>query len=94
MRQCIKIKVVGNVQMASYREYVRKNAQRYDIEGTVQNAEDKQSVIILASGVAEKLDEFIDALYKGTSESKVDEVQVEPMIKEKDFRSVFRIIGD
>lgn len=94
MRQCVKIKVIGNVQMASYREYVQKHAQRYDIEGTIQNAEDKHSVIIMACGIAEKLDELIDALYKGTPESKVEEVQVEPMIKEKDFRSVFRIIGD
>lgn len=94
MKQCLKIKVTGNVQDAAYREFIKKHAQKYEIEGTIQNLEDKKSVVIHACGASDKLDHLIDFVYKGTPHAKVDHVEVEPLVKEKNFRSVFRIIGD
>ena len=94
MKQCLKIKVTGNVQSAAYREFIQAHAQKYEIEGTIQNMEDKKSVVINACGASEKLDHLIDFVYKGTTHAKVDHVEVEPLLKEKNFRSVFRIIGD
>lgn len=92
MRKCLKIHVSGKVQNVSYRAYAQKNAQALGVEGTVQNT-DEGNVIIYACGQSDQLDKFIDALYKGTSDSKVVDVMAEPFVNEKDFRGVFRIIG-
>lgn len=94
MKRCIKIKVLGKVQGVAYRSFVQKFATKLGIEGTVQNMEDKKTVIIFACAVSEKLDELIDLLYEGTKESEVEDVQVEPLIQPKEFRGVFRVIGN
>ena len=92
MKQNVRIKIIGNVQGVGYREFVQKQAKKLDIEGTIQNLSDK-TVMIFASGQAERLDSFIDHLYKGTGKSKVNEIEVEPLLSEKIFRGVFRILG-
>lgn len=94
MKQCVVITVSGKVQEVGYRKLVQKHAQTLDIEGIIQNAEDKHTVLIKACGQADKLDTFIGLLYKGTPTSLVEKVFVEPLLQEKSFREVFRIIGD
>lgn len=91
MKQCVKIHVSGKVQGVGYRSYVQKYAQKLEIEGSVQNLDDG-IVSILACGASDKLDEFIDQVYKGTSSTKVQDVVVEPIMQLKDLRGVFRII--
>lgn len=93
MRKSLKISVSGKVQGVSYRAFVQKHAQALGIEGTAQHAEDA-TVIIYACGLAANLEKFIDALYKGTPEAKISDLFVEPFVNEKDFRGVFRVIGD
>ncbi|MFH0898435.1 MAG: acylphosphatase [bacterium] len=91
MKQNVKIKIIGKIHDVGYREFVQKQAQRLHIEGTIQNLSD-ESIIILASGQADHLDQFIDLLYKGPTKSKIQDVQVEPLLTEKSFRGVFRIL--
>lgn len=92
MRKCLKVTVHGKVQEVSYRAFVQKHAQTFGIEGTVKNVEDG-SVLIFACGASDKLDSFIDYLYKGPSASRVEDVIIEPLLSDKDFRGVFRVIG-
>jgi acylphosphatase len=92
MRKCLKVTVQGKVQDVSYRAFVQKHAQILGIEGTVKNVEDG-SVVIYACGTSDKLDGFIDQLYKGPSAARVEDVIIEPFVNEKDFRGVFRVIG-
>jgi acylphosphatase len=75
-----------------YRQFAKRHAEKFDLEGTVRNLDDG-SVEILASGPSDKLDDFIDLLYKGSAKSKVENVIVEPLIEQRDFRGVFRVIG-
>lgn len=93
MRRCVKIKVIGKVQGVSYRHFAQKNASKLGIEGTIQNLEDRKSVLIFACGISDKLDDFIDELYKGTPKSKIEDLITEPLMQEKSFRGIFRIIG-
>ena len=92
MKRCLKIKVLGKVQNVLYRQFVRKNAEKLALAGTVQNDPDG-SVLILVCGVSDKLDDLIDLLYKGSTKSKVENVVVEPLSEQRDFRGVFRVIG-
>ncbi|MFA5075283.1 MAG: acylphosphatase [Candidatus Babeliales bacterium] len=92
MRKCLKIKVTGKVQGVGYRSFLQKHAIKLGVEGTIQNREDG-SVFILACGTSDKLDDFLDSIYEGSKQSKIKDVIVEPMVPEKDFRGVFRVIG-
>ena len=73
MKKCLKIKVLGKVQDVLYRQFVRKNAEKLSLAGTVQNDFDG-SVLIFVCGMSEKLDDLIDMLYKGSAKSKVENV--------------------
>jgi acylphosphatase len=94
MKQCVKIVVSGKVQSSDYREFVKDHAQELLVEGTIQKDDEKSSVVIFACGSSDNLDTLIDFLYRGTSRSKVKEIQVEPLIASNNFRGVFRIIGN
>ena len=92
MKRCVRIIVSGVVQGVFYRDFVRESASKLGVEGSVQNQEDG-SVEILACGLAESLDDFIDLLYQGSSKSNVENVAVAPLAISKEFRGVFRVIG-
>ena len=91
-KQCLKITVTGKVQTIGYRDYAKKQAEKLSIEGTAQNAENG-GVIILACSEANALDSFIDALYDGPAGAEVENVAAEPLQNKKEFRGVFRVIG-
>lgn len=91
MKQCIKIVITGKVQSTSYKEVIQKQAMKLHIEGTLQNYEDGD-LLIFACGQSGDLDELIDHIYKGTSDIKIRDVIIEPLINEKNYRGVFRII--
>jgi len=96
MRKCLKIQITGSVQNTAYKAFIQKNAQSLGVEGTVQNL-GTDSVVVHCCGPSVNLDQFIDLLYKGATTShtgNLKELVTEPFVKEKDFRSVFRIIGD
>lgn len=93
MKKCLKIRVCGNVQGVAYRAHTKKHADTLGIEGTVQNSDDG-SVLIYACGNAVNLEKLLDVLYKGTPDSSVEDLIAEPFLNEKNFRGVFRIIGD
>ena len=92
MKRCSRIIVRGKVQSVFYRDHVKKNAEKYDIEGTVQNSDDG-IVVINACGKTEDFENFIDALYQGPPKADVETVVEEPLGNAKNFRGVFRIIG-
>ncbi len=91
-KQCLKITVSGNVQSVGYRAYVKQQAEKLAIEGTAQNAEGGV-VIIFACSNTETLDSFIDVLYEGPQDASVSNVVAEPLVVQKEFRGVFRVIG-
>lgn len=93
MKKSLKITVLGKVQGVGYREFVQKQAQKMNIVGTVQNNPNGE-VIIYATGSAESLESLIDVLYQGSSKALVKDVIAESLASEKDFRGVFRVIGD
>ena len=92
MKKCTSIVIKGKIQKVSYRDFVKENAEKLNIEGTVQNAHDG-TIIINACGQSDKLEDFLDALYQGPTKSQVEEITEKPIIQVKNFRGIFRIIG-
>ena len=93
MNRCVKVVVSGKIQGVGYRHFVQKHAEKLSVEGSIQNREDG-TVVIFACALSDILDDFIDFVYEGSSKSEVKDVAVEPMQEKKDFRGVFRIIGE
>lgn len=72
-------------------DVVKKTARQYHIEGLVQMIGPDQ-IKIIACGPKEKVDSFVDEMHKEMSRRKIVNVEVEPFLKDKDYRGVFRVI--
>lgn len=91
MNKCLRITLQIKVQEGFLEDFIQKHAKKFGIEGTAQVV-DKQIVKIVACGASEKIDQFIDAIYKGYKDQKPTVIEVEPFLKDKDYRGVFRLI--
>jgi acylphosphatase len=93
MKRSLRITVGGKVQNVGLRERIKNVAEELRVEGTAENADDG-SVLIYVSGESEKLDSLIDAIYEGTQQSSIEFVDVESNTTPRNFRGVFRVIGE
>jgi acylphosphatase len=93
MRKCLKIRVIGKVQNENYKTFIQKAAHDLSIEGILQNVE-TSGIMIHACGPSVDLEKFIDALYQGSEKNGIQELNTEPFANDRNFRGVFRIIGD
>jgi len=72
-------------------EKLRKGAQSFFLEGTVQVVM-PNIVKIMVCGNKNAIENFIDFLHQESADYLVGFIEVEPFIKQKDYRGVFRII--
>ncbi len=72
-------------------DFVQKHARSLHIEGTVQFSE-PDLVTVVACGSKENIDTFLDIIHQGISSYIPENVSVEPFLKEKDYRGIFRIL--
>ena len=72
----IKARVSGRVQGVSYREHVRRHAERWGITGHAINLENGR-VEVVACGEAVAIAELIDQLWEGSPAADVTDVAVE-----------------
>lgn len=92
MNQCVCITLVVKAPLIPVRELIQKSAQKLAIEG-IGNILAPHTIKIVAHGSHDAIDEFIDALYTGCNGIKPASVAVEPFVKDRDYRGVFRIIS-
>ncbi len=93
MSQCLHITFMLSNSKKFLQGVVQKHAKTLGLEGTVQviNGEGK-SVKVLACGPREAIDDFVDVLHNEASKESIKNIEIEPFIKERDFRGVFRVI--
>jgi len=91
MNQCVKITLVVKASRDLLCNVIKKNAERLAIEG-IGNAEGPDKIKIVAHGPHDAIDEFIDVLYVGYKGARPTIVEVEPFLKSRDYRGVFRVI--
>ena len=90
MFKCVKITCIAQSSQ-KLSTNIQKQARQLQIEGILQIV-DAHNIRIIASGPKEKIDLFIDALYKLGSAQKPFSLEVEPFLKDKDYRGIFRVI--
>jgi acylphosphatase len=91
MKKCVKIIIQGNFQEGFLFTFVKQQAQSLELEGTAQmNSEN--TIRIILCGDPTVIDQFMDSLHKNTENEHITSIELEPFLKEKDYRGVFRII--
>ncbi len=92
MNKCLKVTLwIQKIPKGFLKSVVQKHANVLKIEGTAQLAE-VTIIKIIACGKKDTIDAFLDILHKETAKLMVEDMQVEPFLKERDYRGVFRII--
>ena len=92
MNKCLKITLwIEKIPKDFMKKMIQQHATKLRIEGTVQRVE-KAEVKIIACGKKDAIDAFLDVLHKEAGKLDVQDMQVEPFLKEKDYRGVFRVI--
>ena len=91
MKKCLKITLISNNIDGGFRDSVQDAARKLDLEGTVQLSEPNE-IIIIACGSKDNIDAFLDNLHQGFGITVPEDVQIEPFLKEKDYRGIFRVL--
>lgn len=92
MKKCIKITFEAQIPKGFLQDSVQKHARSFDIEGMAQIIIADNQVRVIACGEKEAVDDFLDNLHKDFSKAKIADIEIEPFLKDKDYRGVFRII--
>lgn len=93
MNKCLRIIITAKFSDDQLRNFIQKKAKDLGLEGTAQIVDTKEKKVrISICGKPDILDQFIDVLHKGTKGFDLKDIEVEPFLKDKDYRSVFRVI--
>lgn len=87
MNKCLKITLTVERMEGFLHAVVQPKARKCDLEGVVQPVSDSQIRIIIC-GSKDNVDAFVDLLQK----EAIKDVEIEPFVKDKDYRGVFRVI--
>jgi acylphosphatase len=91
MKKCLKIVLQGDFSSNFLKTTVLKHARAHDLEGIARITGAGQ-VTIVVCGIKAHVDEFLDGVHKHEVAWEVQHIEVEPFLKDKDYRGVFRII--
>lgn len=91
MKKCLKIILKSSSLDTGLRDSIQIAARELDLEGTIQLIE-QHEIIIIACGSKENIDDFLDEVHEGFGGVVPEDVQIEPFLKEKDYRGTFRIL--
>ncbi len=91
MSLCIRIRFSMEAGSDAVRVFIQKQAKDLELEGTAHFVGDK-SVNMVVCGEREQVDFFIDELHAKSAKYKIENIELEPFLKTKDYRSSFRVI--
>lgn len=87
--KAISLRIRGKVQGVFYRESMRQEAARLQLEGWVRNRSDG-SVEAFVQGEAEKLSEIVEWCRRGPPSAKVETVEESPADTETELHGFTR----
>ncbi|BDC34870.1 hypothetical protein Noda2021_08280 [Candidatus Dependentiae bacterium Noda2021] len=90
MKKCIKIVINSTLPEAFVAKHIQKNAKNFELEGLAHKLTDHVKIVVC--GMKDNIDQFTDMLHKELSKIKIHETIIEPFVKDKDYRGVFRIL--
>lgn len=91
MSLCLRVTFSADAKEGFLRIFVLKHAKQCGVEGTARFIEEGK-VLVVVCGERDKVDDFVDALHLGAVKYKIDDIQLEPFLKSRDYRGAFRVI--
>lgn len=91
MNQCLFITFSMDLPQDFLHTIIQKKARALHIEGLAQTITNNK-VRIIACGPKEAIDDFVDLLHKEAAHKAIENIEIEPFLKDKDYRGVFRVI--
>lgn len=92
MNKCLRITIRTKLNDEYMQKIVLKKARELGLEGTAQIITPQKEARIVVCGNKDQVDNFLDVLHKGSDGVIPEEILIEPFLKEKDYRGVFRVI--
>lgn len=92
MNKCLRITFIADFPEGFLQSFIQKHAKKLQLEGIAQVIGPGKKVRIIACGAKDDVDAFLDILHKGSSACDLENIEVEPFLKDKDYRGVFRVI--
>jgi acylphosphatase len=89
VKKAVRLYVTGTVQGIFFRQFVKDNAERYNLFGFIRNLEDGR-VEVFVEGDMENVDKIIELCKKGPKHSQIKKVNVKEE-KIQDFKE-FKIL--
>lgn len=91
MKKCLKVSL-GFTGSSDFIQSIQKHGSKLLVEGNIKIFPAEKMLKIIVCGTKENVDKFIDILHKESVKIGAPEIQVEPFIRDKDYRGVLRII--
>lgn len=91
MDKCLKILFSAEVPRDVVQHMLHTCTKKVAVEGVAQMFSEN-NIRIIVCGSVENVDSFIDFMYQELVKSNVEEPVIEPFLKDKDYRGVFRIV--
>ncbi len=92
MNKCVRINFVADYPTGFLQDFVQKHARELGLEGLAQSMPTEKNTMVLVCGPKEEVDKFVDLIHRGTKSVQLKDISVEPFLKVKDYRGVFRVI--
>jgi acylphosphatase len=83
MKKSARLYIEGTVQGVFFREFIKENAERYNVKGFVRNLEDGRVEVFL-EGNTDDVKKMIEICQKGPKHSQIRDVE----IKEERFQDL------
>jgi len=91
MKKCIKVQFSTKNPQDFLKQVVPVAIKNFRVEGFVQVL-DMGIVQIFMCASQEELDNFLDLIYENIDRYSLENIEVEPFLKDRDFRGVFRVV--
>lgn len=90
MNKCLKISFGADIPHDFLKNFVQKHARQLELEGTARVSATK--IVVIICGNKDAVDDFLDVLHNGSKEVYLEDIEIEPFLKDRDYRGVFRVI--
>ena len=91
MRLCLRISFSIGLRDGFLRNFVQKEAKKCGLEGTAQFLEGEK-VLVVVCGERASVHSFVDAIHEKSSKYKLNDIELEPFLKRRDYRRAFRVL--
>lgn len=91
MNKCIRIEFDAEIGKDFLHKKILKKAREALLEGVAYQTDAGGFKIVLC-GSNEALDDFLDFFHKEMALVAVNELEILPFLKDKDYRGIFRVI--